>query len=55
MPAAGSIDYPGALHAFTNPDSDENGKRFKLLLAYDPEADRASGQAMQEFFAKIFH
>ena len=59
MAAAGAdckfIDYPGALHAFTNPDSDENGKRFKLPLAYNPEADRASWRAMQEFFAKIFH
>jgi dienelactone hydrolase len=47
------VAYPGALHGFTNPDADANGKRFGLPLAYDPEADRRSWQDMREFFDRI--
>ena len=36
------IDYPGAKHAFTNPDADRYGKEFGLPLAYNKEADSAS-------------
>ncbi|UCG81874.1 MAG: dienelactone hydrolase family protein, partial [Desulfobacterales bacterium] len=46
--------YPGAKHSFTNPDADSFGKRFSLPLAYDPEADIRSWQAMQEFFDELF-
>jgi dienelactone hydrolase len=48
------INYPGAVHSFTNPNADKFGKQFNLPLAYDPEADQKSWQAMQDFFAKIF-
>jgi dienelactone hydrolase len=42
--------YPGATHAFTNPASDENGKKFSLPIAYNPAADSASWKDMKEFF-----
>lgn len=48
------VNYPGAKHSFTNPEADAFGKKFNLPLAYDPEADRKSWQALQEFFAGIF-
>lgn len=46
--------YEGALHGFTNPDADENGKKYGLPLAYGAETDRRSWQAMQDFFKEIF-
>ena len=46
--------YEGALHGFTNPDADENGKKYGLPLAYSAETDRRSWQAMQDFFNAIF-
>ncbi|MFQ5760178.1 MAG: dienelactone hydrolase family protein, partial [Acidiferrobacterales bacterium] len=46
--------YEGALHGFTNPDADENGKKYGLPLAYSAEADRRSWQAMQDLFNAIF-
>ncbi len=48
------ISYPGARHSFTNPQADETGRKFDMPIAYDPEADRKSWQAMQEFLAGIF-
>ncbi len=58
MDAAGAdyqfINYPGAVHGFTNPGADEVGKKFGLPLAYDPEADRDSWQRTQAFFIDIF-
>lgn len=48
------ISYPGARHGFTNPRADENGQKFNMPLAYDPESDRKSWQAMREFLAGIF-
>lgn len=42
-------DYPGALHAFTNPKATENGKKFNMPIAYDPAADTASWKDMQAF------
>jgi len=48
------ISYPGAVHSFTNPDADANGKRFNLPLAYNAEADRKSWDEMKGFFSKIF-
>jgi dienelactone hydrolase len=43
------IDYPGAVHAFTNPAATENGKKFNLPLAYDADADKKSWAEMQRF------
>ncbi len=58
MDAAGAdyefINYPGALHGFTNPGADKKGEEFGLPLAYDPEADRDSWERTQAFFDQIF-
>ena len=48
------VNYPGAKHAFTNPDADSLGKQFGLPLAYDSDADTQSWRAMQEFFNELF-
>lgn len=46
--------YENATHAFTNPASTENGKKFNLPIAYNAAADSASWQDMKTFFDKIF-
>ena len=43
------VNYPGALHAFTNPAATELGKKFSIPIAYDEAADKASWAKMQEF------
>jgi dienelactone hydrolase len=48
------INYPNAVHAFTNPEATDKGKQFNLPLAYDAEADRQSKAEMAKFFAEIF-
>jgi dienelactone hydrolase len=45
------VEYPGAMHAFTNPDATANGTKFKLPIAYNAAADTASWKAMESFFA----
>lgn len=47
-------NYPGAVHAYTNPDADSLGKKFELPLAYNSEADEKSWQRMKEFFNEIY-
>jgi dienelactone hydrolase len=46
--------YPNATHAFTNPASDENGKKFNMPIKYNAAADTASWNDMKDFFKKIF-
>jgi dienelactone hydrolase len=46
--------YPGATHAFTNPDATELGKKFKMPIEYNAAADTASWNDMKEFFGRIF-
>lgn len=48
------INYPGALHGFSNPDADRLGKFNNLNVAYDAEADRLSWLAMQQLFKDVF-
>ena len=48
------ITYPGAKHAYTNPQSTELGKKFNMPMAYNAAADSASWNDMQVFFRKIF-
>ncbi len=48
------IEYPGATHAFTNPDADANAKKFNMPIAYNAEADKKSWEDMKNFFAEIF-
>jgi dienelactone hydrolase len=48
------IEYPGAKHGFTNPDTDETSRKFGgFPIGYDAEADRRSWQDMTEFLARV--
>jgi len=46
--------YPGATHAFTNPEATEKGKQFNIPIAYNAAADSTSWNDMKQFFGKIF-
>jgi len=48
------INYPGAVHSFTNPEATEKGKQFNLPLAYHPEADKQSKAEASKFFREVF-
>ena len=45
------IVYPGAKHAFSNPNATALGEKFNLPIAYNAAADSASWKAMQELFS----
>ena len=45
------VTYPGALHAFTNPEATELGKKFNLPLKYDAKADQESKAEAAKLFA----
>jgi dienelactone hydrolase len=48
------VQYPGAVHAFTNPEATEIGKKFNLPLRYDAKADeQATAEAMKLFKATL--
>jgi dienelactone hydrolase len=51
-----SVDYAGALHAFTNPDVDRVAAAagMKGMIGYNEPAARRSWKAMQVFFEEIF-
>jgi dienelactone hydrolase len=46
--------YPGATHAFTNPDATQNGKKFNLPIEYNETADKASWIDMKDFLTRVF-
>jgi dienelactone hydrolase len=48
------VTYPGAKHAFTNPEADKYGQEFKLPLAYNAAADKASWNEGLTFLADAF-
>ena len=48
------INYPGAVHAFTNPEATDKGKQFNLPLAYHAEADKQSKAEASKFFSAAF-
>jgi len=48
------INYPGAVHAFTNPEATDKGKQFNLPLAYHAEADKQSKAEAAKFFSSVF-
>jgi dienelactone hydrolase len=48
------VTYPDAKHAFTNPDADKYGQEFKLPLAYNAAADKASWTEGLAFLADAF-
>ena len=45
------IEYPGAVHAFTNPVATELGKKFNLPIQYDAKADQEAKAEAAKFFA----
>jgi len=47
------VNYPGALHAYTNPEATEKGKQFNMPVAYHPEADKQSKAEAARFFAEV--
>jgi len=51
-----SVDYAGAVHAFTNPDADRLAAAggMKGMIGYNEPAARRSWKAMQIFFEEIF-
>lgn len=48
------VNYPGAVHAFTNPEATDKGKQFNLPLAYNADADKQSKAEMTKFFSEVF-
>ncbi|WP_347986276.1 dienelactone hydrolase family protein [Methylomonas sp. AM2-LC] len=48
------INYPNAMHGFTNSDADRLGKTNNMPLAYNAEADKQSWTAMQALFKAVF-
>ena len=48
------VSYPGVKHSFTNPQADENAKKFGLPLAYDAKADADSWSRMLAFLKAVF-
>ena len=48
------IDYPGAVHAFTNPEATAKGQQYKLPLAYNAEVDKQSKAEADKFFQAAF-
>jgi dienelactone hydrolase len=45
------IEYPGAVHAFTNPEATELGKKFNLPLRYDAKVDEEAKAEAAKFLA----
>lgn len=48
------VIYPGAKHAFSNPDATELGIRFNRPIAYDAAADKDSWQQATVFLREVF-
>ena len=48
------LNYPDAVHAFTNPEATAKGKQFNLPLAYDAKADKQSKAEAAKFFKAVF-
>ena len=48
------IDYPNALHSFTNPEATAIGEKYKMKVAYNKEADEKSWNDMKTFLTEVF-
>ncbi|MDP4286078.1 MAG: dienelactone hydrolase family protein [Bacteroidota bacterium] len=48
------IVYPGANHAFSNPEATAKGKKYNMPISYNAAADTASWNEMKTFFKKLF-
>lgn len=49
------VDYPGALHSFTNVGADAVGEKFELPLKYNAEADEDSWKRLEAFLQRVFY
>lgn len=47
-------NYPGTKHSFTNPGADKFGKKFKLPLAYNKQADEKSWKSLLKELNTIY-
>jgi dienelactone hydrolase len=47
------IQYPGAKHAFTNPDATALGAKFNIPIAYNEEADKKSWAETLAFLTRV--
>ena len=47
------ITYPSAMHAFTNPEATETGKKFSMPIEYNKAADLASWKDMKKFLSLL--
>lgn len=47
------VNYPGAVHAFTNPEATEKGKQFGMPIAYNAEADKQSWAEARKFLGAV--
>jgi dienelactone hydrolase len=48
------IEYPGAVHSFTNPEATALGKKFNLPLRYDAKVNSEAEGEASRFFADLF-
>ena len=48
------IVYPGATHAFTNPEATANGKKFNMPIEYNAASDQKSWSDMNFFLKRSF-
>jgi dienelactone hydrolase len=48
------IEYPGAVHAFTNPEATALGRKFNLPLRYDAKVNREAEGEAAKFFDAVF-
>jgi dienelactone hydrolase len=48
------VEYPGAVHAFTNPEATAIGQKFNLPLRYDAKANEQAKAEASSFFAQVF-
>ena len=48
------INYPGAVHGFSNPAATANGEKFKIPLKYSALADQSSWDHMRLLFESAF-
>ena len=48
------INYPGAVHAYTNPEATKVGKKFNMPVAYNAKVDKEAKAEADKFFAAAF-
>lgn len=49
------VNYPDALHAFTNPKATEVGEKFSLPVAYNKQADEQSWAELEKLLHATFN